>query len=218
METDILDGLMRKAVLSSTIVLFCNQSMTINSKQKIYCYADETGQDTKGRLFLVSVIVGDKELDRLREIVEQIEQETGKRHIKWQKTNHAIRVVYLDRLIQQDILKGKVCFSVYKQTQAYVDLTILTVAKSILRTAKDDYKASVFVDGLNKTEIRKFTAGLRKLHIHTRKVRGLRDESDALIRLADAFCGFLRDYIEGKDYAKELYDKAKHKGILVSVE
>lgn len=94
----------------------------------------------------------------------------------------------------------------------------MTVAKSILSKAKDDYKASVFVDGLDRVEIRKFTAGLRKLHIQTRKVRGLRDESDALIRLADAFCGFIRDYIEGEDYTKELYSRAKRKGILISVE
>lgn len=194
-----------------------NASMLKNTKQKIYCYADETGQDTKGQLFLVSVIVGDKERDELRKVVEQIEEYTGKRYIKWQKTNHNIRVAYLEQLMQADILKGKVFFSVYKQTQAYVDLTILTVAKSILQRAKNDYKASVFVDGLNKTEIRKFTAGLRKLHIHTRKVRGLRDESDALIRLADAFCGFLRDYMEGKEYTKDLYDQASSKGILVSV-
>jgi len=189
-----------------------------HSKQKIYCYVDETGQDTKGDLFLVSVIVGDKERDRLREIAAEIEEQTGKRHVKWQKTNHNIRVAYLERLIQENILKGKVCFAVYKQTQAYVDLTILTVAKSILQKAKDDYKASVFVDGLDNNGVRKFTAGLHKLHIHTKKVRGLRDESDALIRLADAFCGFLRDYVEGKEYAKELYSRARRKDILISVE
>lgn len=186
--------------------------------QKIYCYADETGQDTKGRLFLVSVIVGDTEREELRTVVEEIERETGKRHIKWQKTSHDIRVAYLDRLIREDVLKDKVCFSVYTQTQSYIDLTILTVAKSILRKVKTEYKATVFVDGLDKVEIRKFTAGLHKLHIQTRKVRGLRDESDALIRLADAFCGFLRDYIEGKEYAKILYSRAKHSGVLVSVE
>lgn len=192
--------------------------MSNKPKQKIYCYADETGQDTKGRLFLVSVIVGDKERDELRKVVKKIEKETGKRHIKWQKTRHDIRVAYLERLMQEDILKDKVCFSVYKQTQAYVDLTILTVAKSILRKAKNDYKANVFVDGLDKTEIRKFTAGLQKLHIKSKKVLGLRDESEALIRLADAFCGFLRDHMEGKEYTNELYDRAKRKGILVSVE
>lgn len=187
-------------------------------KQKIYCYADETGQDTKGQIFLVSVIVGDKERDELRAIVERIEEETGKRHLKWQKTSHVVRVAYLRRLIQEDILKGKVCFSVYRQTQAYVDLTILTVAKSILRKAKDDYKASIFVDGLDRVEVRKFATGLRKLHIHTRKVRGVRDESEALIRLADAFCGFLRDHVEGRAYTKDLYTEASRKGILISVE
>lgn len=186
--------------------------------QKIYCYADETGQDTEGSLFLVSVVVGDNERDEFRKVLEKIELETGKRHIKWQKTNHYIRVAYLEQLLQEDILTQKIYFSVYRHTRAYVDLTILTVAKAILQKAKNGYKANVFVDGLDKTEIRKFTAGLRKLRIQIKKVRGLRDESDPLIRLADAFCGFLRDYIEGKEYAKEIYLKAKHKNILVPLE
>ncbi len=50
----------------------------------------------------------------------------------------------------------------------------------------DNYKVTVFVDGLNGSELPRFTHGLRDLHIQTRKVRGVRkDENDALIRLAD---------------------------------
>jgi len=37
------------------------------------------------------------------------------------------------------------------------------------------------------------------------KVRGIKEESDALIRLADALAGFVRDYLEGEPYAQELY-------------
>jgi hypothetical protein len=186
--------------------------MLEDKKQKIYCYVDESGQDTKGKLFLVAVIIDDKERDELRSVVEKIEKETGKKHIKWQRSSHFTRVNYLERLLQEKILKGKIYFSVYKDTQSYVDLTILTVAKSILQKAKEGYKASIFVDGLDKVEIRKFSAGLHKLHIHTKKVRGMRDESAALIRLADAFCGLIRDYLEGKKYAKEIYARAKRKG------
>lgn len=33
--------------------------------QKLYCYVDETGQDTKGKLFIVVAIVIEKEKDEL---------------------------------------------------------------------------------------------------------------------------------------------------------
>jgi hypothetical protein len=48
----------------------------------------------------------------------------------------------------------------------------------------------------------RFTHGLRDLHIQTRKVRGVRkDENDALIRLADAVCGLVRDAEDGVPWA-----------------
>lgn len=34
-------------------------------KQKIYCYVDETGQDTEGDLFLVALVVTGQERDVL---------------------------------------------------------------------------------------------------------------------------------------------------------
>lgn len=47
--------------------------------QKIYCYVDETGQDTKGELFLVSVVIAKDERDNLIEKLEEIERSTRKR-------------------------------------------------------------------------------------------------------------------------------------------
>lgn len=34
-------------------------------KQKLYCYVDENGQDTKGDIFIVSIVVTGKERDEL---------------------------------------------------------------------------------------------------------------------------------------------------------
>ncbi len=50
--------------------------------QKIYCYVDETGQDTHGDLFIVSVIVSDQERNQVIALCEKIEQETGKGRVK----------------------------------------------------------------------------------------------------------------------------------------
>jgi hypothetical protein len=42
--------------------------------QKLFCYVDETGQDTQGRLFVVSVVITDQERDLFRQTCEDIEQ------------------------------------------------------------------------------------------------------------------------------------------------
>jgi len=75
--------------------------MSETHKQKLYCYVDETGQDTKGAMF------------------------------------------------------------------------------------HEPYEATVLIDGLGKTERRTVADGLRKLRVKIRKVRGVKDEADALIRLAN---------------------------------
>ena len=76
------------------------------------------------------------------------------------------------------------------------------------------YQATVFVDGLNRTERHRFSAGLRQLRVSVRKVRGLRDQSDEFIRLADAIAGFARDVLEGDQIMKPLYKKAERNRII----
>ena len=43
-------------------------------KQKLYCYVDETGQDTKGAMFLVVVVITAEDPDALRTALERIER------------------------------------------------------------------------------------------------------------------------------------------------
>lgn len=63
-------------------------------------------------------------------------------------------------------------------------------------------------------EVLKFGASLRRLGIRTRKVRGVRDEGDCFVRLADAMAGFIRDAREGKPYTDILFPKAKERGFI----
>lgn len=55
-----------------------SSSCDFTAKQKLYCYVDENGQDTKGDIFIVSVVVTGKERDRLLNLCEEIEVESGK--------------------------------------------------------------------------------------------------------------------------------------------
>ncbi len=56
-----------------------------NPKQKLYAYVDESGQDTEGEKFLVSVVVLEKERDKLRSALRAIEKQSGKGLKKWTK-------------------------------------------------------------------------------------------------------------------------------------
>ena len=65
---------------------------------------------------------------------------------------------------------------------------------------------------LRESEVWRFTRVLRGLRIPVRKVRGMKDESSSLVRLADALAGFIRDSLEGQPYAKELDQALKVAG------
>ncbi len=182
--------------------------------QKLYCYVDETGQDTAGDLFLVSVVIAGQEHERVRRGAEQVEQVSGRGNLKWHKTSFKSRLRYLEALLGNPLFVGTCYFAHYRDTRLYTDMTVLVTAKAILHKARVDYKATILVDGLRRNEVRRFATGLRQLNIRVRKVRGTRDESDALIRLADSIAGFIRDAIEGAPYAVDLFQKAVEKGVI----
>lgn len=88
------------------------------------------------------------------------------------------------------------------------------VAKAILKKADKKYTSNVIIDGLPKGQMRRFGAGLRKLNIKVRKVRGAKDQNEILIRLADSIVGFVRDHIEKEKYTNPLYSRAIRNKVL----
>ena len=73
-----------------------NSSMTT---QKLYCFVDETGQDTKGDFFLVAVVLKEAEdLQLLQDKLEEIE-ETSKKNLKWSRSSFKVREIYLKQLM-----------------------------------------------------------------------------------------------------------------------
>lgn len=186
--------------------------------EKLYCYVDETGQDTKGRLFVVSVAVAKKERDELLHLLGRIEGESGKRAVKWRQAKRAFKYAYMELVLRHPQFVGKIFYRVAEDTQAYHQVMLATVA-SVVREAKsqDKYKASVFIDGLPRGEVRAVGTELRKSGIATEKVRGVRDESNALIRLADAVAGLVRDATEGSADARRLRQIGAQAGALRAI-
>ena len=112
------------------------------------------------------------------------------------------------------ILKGKCFYSEHHATTDYLSHILDTIAKGVRQTAKGPYKASIFIDALGKNERKIVGARLRRQQIHIEKIRGVRDESDALIRLADALVGFVRDALEKEHYAVKLFEKSLQKKVI----
>ncbi len=183
--------------------------------KKFFCYIDETGQDTRGNLFIVSVVVTNEEKDRFVQVCEKIEQETGKGRVKWIKTAYDRRLTYIRQIIDNPIFQEKLHFAVYHNRRDYLPLTIRTIALALEATGEIDYKATILIDGLPRTQERLVGGQLRRLGVRTKKVRGVKkDENDALIRLADAVCGFVRAALEGQPAMQKLFERGIQAGVI----
>jgi len=68
--------------------------------KKFYCYVDETGQDTQGELFIVSVVIVGTERDQALELCERIERQTGKGRRKWIRARYAQRLAYIQQILR----------------------------------------------------------------------------------------------------------------------
>jgi urease gamma subunit len=176
---------------------------------KLYCYVDETGQDTQGRLFIVVAVVVADERHKLDMYLEEAEKASGIGKKKWVRAKAApeSRDQYLESVGAGDF-RNKLFYSKYTETGtgAYEHLTVLAIAQAVNQyrekhRLKDEYKVSVTIDGLKRSEETRVGKQLRELGIKSRKIRGARDASEPLIRLADRIAGLVRDADDkGKTY------------------
>jgi len=185
-----------------------------NKTEKIYCYVDETGQDTLGKMFLVAVVLIAKEKAKIEEQLLLIEHESKKGTTKWHKAKHTQREKYIKSIGKIKELRGGFYYSIYKNTTLFADLLALTTAKAILDKAPNNYSASIIIDGLNRNLEKGFAVSLRKLKIKTSKIKGARDESSVFIRLADSMAGLLRDGSENRSWAKEIVSRFEKRGFV----
>lgn len=191
------------------------------ASKRLYCYVDETGQDTEGKIFIVTVVVPENR-DEVLEYLEKAEIQSGKGKFKWGKADPNKRFNYIEKILNQRKYPLKIYFSFYGNTKEYKTLTILTIFKA-LQSIKDfkNQKFIISVDALGEKDRRFYGSELHKLGIPSRQVKGVRrEESNSLIRLADSVCGFIRDIIEEPNKDKKLtlvYKKAIKEDILIRV-
>jgi len=181
-------------------------------------YVDESGQDTEGAYFIVVVVISDHQsVSELEERLEKIEKETGKQKRKWTGTRFKEKTSYLTEILQIPQLERAIFYMSFYNTKDYTELTTLTLASAILKKTSEDYRAHIMVDGLNEKERSRISKRLSQRGIRKRKLRSVRDESSALLRLADTMAGFIRDYEDGKPYVQELYRRFLSRRIITKL-
>lgn len=194
--------------------------------QKLYCYVDETGQDTKGDFFIVVAVVVDDERDQLNKYLQEVELSSGIGKKKWVRAKRAIdsRNQYLEAAGSGDI-KSKVFYRTYAKTGtgAFEHLTVLAIAQAVnryreLHHATEDYRVSIMIDGLKPSEEARVGKSLRQLGVHSRKVRGGRDKSEPILRLADRIAGLVRESYEGQQEYEAIQKQLERRGILKRLE
>ncbi|MBI2596695.1 DUF3800 domain-containing protein [Candidatus Daviesbacteria bacterium] len=192
--------------------------------KRFYCYVDETGQDTLGDIFVVTVVIPENK-DEVLEYLEKVEVQSGKEKFKWGKADPNKRFAYIETILSQRKHPLKIYFSFYGNTKEYKALTILTIFKAV-HSIKDfkNHKFIISVDALGEKDRRFYGSELHKLGIPSRQVKGIRrEESNTLIRLADSVCGFVRDILEEKPKSErderltKLYKKAVKEDVLIEV-
>ncbi len=198
----------------SAIFIYRRAKITAET-EKIYCYVDETGQDARSDYFIVSVVATKKDRNKLIKLLLKIETETNKKATKWLKTKREYQAAYIEKVFSCNEFKNSIFYLLTKETKAFKDTTIVTVASAINETkSKEKYKASVFIDGLERSSVRDVATGLRRVGLKIEKVRGVRDESYPLIRLADAMAGLIRKKHEKVELAEKLYNIGIKKGAI----
>lgn len=174
---------------------------------KLITFTDESGQDTKGELFIVCSIVIDSDNEEiLNKKLEEVEMQS-KKEKKWAKSDNKRRYTYIAQ-IAKNLSEIHAYFSFYRNTNEYIDCVSLHIARMLqFHTNTNEYSVRITLDTQSLNDRRKITKYLKQYGIRFRNIKSIRDESSSFIRLADALCGMLRDSIEIK--SPKLYKKVK---------
>ena len=183
---------------------------------------DESGQDTRGKLFIVViVIVAGERSDEARRLYEALEKSSGKGKVKWASAKRDKRLAYLQTAIQKVPSLGvKFFYSIFRQTTDYDGATVEGIARAINRLPRSASRVYVHVDGLTEPKCSRYKTRLRQLGCRRVKdVRGVRKrQNEPLIRLADTMAGALGEWDKHKaPDLEKIFAEAKRNGMLIEL-
>ena len=117
--------------------------------QKLYCYVDETGQDSRSEVFIVVAIISSNDQAYIRKQLTDIEGVAKTHKLKWHKTRHDRRMHYLTLILDKKIAAGDVYTARYQKPIPYFFPMIDVLEKAIKEAAKDLYRANIYIDGID---------------------------------------------------------------------
>jgi hypothetical protein len=185
---------------------------------KTYFYVDETGQDTKGNLFIIGIAIAENEPLLWHSACERVEKVSQKGERKWIKSKPNRRFAYIKQVLETSIFSGKLAFAVNNSGLDYDTMTAWAIARAVAYVSNEQAKV-IYVDGLPKEKFRDYGKLIRGYGERIERVKGIKkDENNSMIRLADAVCGFVR--AAGKDHpaAKRMLAQAIAKGVIVDLK
>lgn len=179
-------------------------------------YIDESRQRVGGEWFIVAGVAVENS-DKFRQLCEDLEKTSRKRHFKWGKADKNNRLVYLRTIVSDARFRDILLFSyVFQKPKDYVAATVRGIDLAVANLHASNLPVSVYIDGLVKNQYREYQVRLRKLGCDVEKVRGAKDENEPLIRLADALAGATRDLLQNRDNRlSEIFSLAVKRDILV---
>src|ERR1700733_9227644 len=124
--------------------------MPANQQQKLYCYVDETGQDTGSNVFIVVAVLSDGDQEKLRNALISIEGLAGVRHSKWHNSKPARRLRYIELALERKLGQEEVFFGLYPKPLPYLLPVIEVLERAIKVRAAASYIARVIVDGIDR--------------------------------------------------------------------
>lgn len=185
---------------------------------KLYCYVDETGQDTKGQFYIVVAVTTIAPKEGLDQLLEAAEYESGKGKLKWHKNSTRKRDAYIERTIRAKLPLG-VYYRIFEGPELSYEMTTVLAASNAIRVYLrqrkiTSYKATVVIDGLPRSLQGQVGRKMRRFGIKTKSVRGERDEASPVIRLADAVAGLLRQAYRGDAHFEAMRRQLEKKRLL----
>ena len=163
---------------------------------RYHLYCDESGQQSGGAYFVVGVALVVKQ-EEVRAQVVELEHRASRVSRKWSKCTLPQKERFLGLI--EPVLKEiqPVYYRSCGPGRDYNAWTIEVIAAAAL-TREPSAEFFVMVDGLADTAA--FSKALRGRGVNVKKMRGGRDESEPLLRLADFVAGFVGEHIRGKPY------------------
>lgn len=186
-------------------------------KQNLYCFVDETGQDAGSAIFIVVAVIVSADIETIRQ--QFLSLETGLKigSKKWHKLRHQSRVEFINGCLRENQKGISIYFGRFQKPVPFFFPT-LEVVQCALKKSSENQQVIVNIDGLDAISAKKMTNVLRTRHRRLKLVKGSKDESEVLIRLADRWAGALRlAFAEGSKEYKELVTRAVKKEILKEI-